>query len=348
MSVRFPFPGAAGLNPRIGRGLLDSVPVAMLLAVELGFGAPTKGALTGGAFVCGFTAFDAPAGQRARWQAATALILAVGAAIGILGSGSAVAAVITLALVGVAGGFMVAFSPWLASLGLLTCVAVLVAQGLLLPVSDVPWALLFVAAGGMVQVTWSLGIWLLFDRRPRMDGGLAGLDRASGVIRESFRSRSPAALHALRLGLALGVGVIAYRATGFDQHGFWIPMTIVFAMKPDVRATYSRLVMRAVGTAVGVLLATVVVATLGGSTVALIVVLTLFAGLAYGLLAIQYALFTLAITTYIIALDDLTGTSAWQNADERLIATAIGAVIAVAAFALIPAPASPDPAVKTA
>lgn len=348
MSVRSPFPGAAGLNPRIGRGLLDSIPIAVLLAVELGFGAPTKGALTGGAFVCGFTAFDAPAGQRARWQAVTALILAIGAGIGILGSGSAVLAVITLALVGVAGGFLVAFSPWLASLGLLTCVAVLVAQGLLLPVSDVPWALLFVAAGGMVQAAWSLGIRLLFDRRPPIDGGLAGLDHASAVIREAFRSRSPAARHGLRLGLALGVGVIAYRATGFDQHGFWIPMTIVFAMKPDARATYSRLVMRAVGTAAGVLLATVVVATLDGSVVALIVVLTLFAGLAYGLLALQYALFTLAITTYIIALDDLTGTAPWQAMDERLIATAVGAVIAIAAFVLIPAPATRGPAVEAA
>jgi hypothetical protein len=47
------------------------------------------------------------------------------------------------------------------------------------------------------------------------------------------------------------------------------------------------------------------------------VILTIAAALAFGLLAIEYALFTTAITVYVVLLTDTLGASAFDSAGER-------------------------------
>lgn len=324
------------LDPLLRRGALTAIPVAAMLTIELGFGAPTKGALAGGALICGFTAFDAPARQRVRWQAGTAVLLGAAAAAGILSSQSALAAVLLLTAVGAIGGFMVAFSAWAGSLGTLVSLALLIAQGLFLPIEDVGPAFLWVAAGGMAQAVWSTVVWLAHDRRPAVGEGPPGLAEIAARVRSAVALRSGPTRHALRLGLALGAGVLVYRAFGLHDHGFWIPLTIVFAMKPERDVTYSRLLMRAAGTAIGVVLATLLVDLLGGSTLPMIVALTIAAALSYGLLSLQYAFFTVAITVFIILLDSHTGMPASEAVDDRLLCTAIGIVISYVAFILLP------------
>ncbi|MDQ2622861.1 MAG: FUSC family protein [Actinomycetota bacterium] len=325
-----------GLNPLLRRGMLTAIPVAVMLVIELGFGAPTKGAMAGGALICGFTAFDAPAVQRIRWQAVTSVLIAAAAAAGILSSGSAVAAVLSLTVVGAAGGFMVAFSAWTGSLGTLISLALLIAQGLFLPVADIPPAFLWVAVGGLAQALWSAMVWVVHDRRPAVGDGLLGLREVLARIRSGVSSFSVTARHALRLGLALGVGVFAYRVLGLDDHGFWVPLTILFAMKPERDVTYPRLLMRAAGTAIGVVLATVLIDVLGDSVVPTIIVLTITAALSYGLLSLQYAFFTVAITIFIVMLDSHTGMPASEAVDDRLLCTGIGIAIAYASFLLLP------------
>ena len=39
--------------------------------------------------------------------------------------------------------------------------------------------------------------------------------------------------HALRFGAAMAIGVAIYRLAGFDDHGYWVPLTILFVLKPD-------------------------------------------------------------------------------------------------------------------
>lgn len=324
------------VDPLIRRGVLTAVPVSVLLAVELCFGAPTKGALSGGALVCGFTAFDAPAVQRIRWQAGTAVLIAAAAAAGILSSGSAVVAVLLLTVVGAAGGFMVAFSAWTGSLGTLISLALLIAQGLFLPVADIPQAFLWIAAGGLTQALWSAVVWAIHDRRPAVGDRPLGLKATAARIRSGITSFSVPARHGLRLGLALGVGVLIYRAFGLHDHGFWVPLTILFAMKPEQDVTYSRLLMRAGGTAIGVVLATLLVDMMGGSAVPAVIVLSIAAALSYGLLSLQYAFFTVAITVFIVVLDSHTGMSATEAVDDRLLCTAIGIAIAFISFVLLP------------
>ena len=91
------------------------------------------------------------------------------------------------------------------------------------------------------------------------------------------------------------------------EHGFWIPLTILFVMRPERDETYRRLVLRAVGTVLGLVLATAIAEAFGGSEASSSIVLSLCAALAFGLLTVQYALFTAAITTYVVLLTDTLG-----------------------------------------
>ncbi len=142
--------------------------------------------------------------------------------------------------------------------------------------------------------------------------------------------------HALRFGAALAAGVSVYWLIGMHEHGFWIPLTILFVLRPEKEETFRRLILRAVGTAAGLIVATALAELLGGSGVAVAVALTLATGLAYGLLTVQYALFTAAITTYAVLLADSIGEAALHAAGQRAIATAIGIAIAGASFLLWP------------
>jgi len=109
-------------------------------------------------------------------------------------------------------------------------------------------------------------------------------------------------------------------------------------MRPDRDETYLRLVLRAVGTVLGLVLATAVAEAFGGSDLVVIAVLTAATALALGLLAVQYALFTAAITVYVVLLTDTLGEGAWEADKLRLIGTALGLLITFLAFALWPDP----------
>ena len=78
--------GPAAPGPSLRRGALLAVPVGAAIVLELGFNAPTKGAIATGAMFAAFAGLDAPAGPRAAWQAAAAPLIGVMAALGILTS----------------------------------------------------------------------------------------------------------------------------------------------------------------------------------------------------------------------------------------------------------------------
>ena len=71
--------------------------------------------------------------------------------------------------------------------------------------------------------------------------------------------------------------------------------------------------------------------------------LTLAAGFAYGLLTVQYALFTMAITVYAVVLADTLGEPTLEAAGQRGLATAIGIAIAFLSFLVWSNPAGSQP-----
>jgi hypothetical protein len=330
--------GPSEAGPALRRGFLVAVPVGLALILELGLDSPSKGAIGTGALLAGFPGMDAPARPRAAWQAAAAPLIGIAAVLGVLTGSNAFLAIATMALVGAVAGYCFAVSLRLAIFGLSVALSLLIAQDLPLDLGDALPALLLATAGGLLQAAFSLCVWAVGDRAE--EGGESGWDwpAARSALRDNLTLRSSSFRHGLRFGAALGAGVALYWLLGIHEHGFWIPLTILFVMRPQKDETFRRLALRAIGTAIGLVIATALAEWLRGDELAIALCLTIATGFAYGLLTVQYALFTAAITTYAVLLADSIGETAFHAAGERALGTALGILIAAAAFLLWPNP----------
>jgi hypothetical protein len=329
--------GPSRAGPALRRGALVAIPVGAALLLELGLDSASKGAIGTGALLAGFPGLDAPARTRAGWQAATAPLIGLAAALGVLTGSSAWLAVPAMGLVGAAAGYGFSVSLRFAIAGLSVALSLLIAQGLPLDVADTVPALLLATAGGLLQAAFSLCVWAAGDRAGEGEAEAWSTPAALGALRSNFSLRSTSFRHALRFGAALAAGVGAYWLLGMSEHGFWIPLTILFVLRPEEGETFNRLALRAAGTAIGLVFATALAEWLGDG-VAIALALAIATGFAYGLLTVQYALFTAAITTYAVLLADSIGETALRAAGQRALATAIGIAIAAVAFLLWPNP----------
>jgi hypothetical protein len=330
--------GPSEPGPALRRGALVATPVGAALLLELGLHSASKGAIGTGALLAGFPGLDAPARIRAAWQAASAPLIGIAAALGVLTSSNALLAVATMAVVGAAAGYCFAVSLRLSIAGLSVALSLLIAQGLPLDAADTLVALLFATAGGVLQAIFSVCVWATGDRAEERGEAAWSTRAALEALGANLTMRSIELRHALRFGASLAAGVAVYWLLGMHEHGFWIPLTILFVLRPERGETFHRLALRAIGTAAGLVLATALAEWLGGDAVAVAVALTIATGFAYGLLTVQYALFTAAITTYAVLLADSIGEAALRAAGQRALATAIGIAIAAAAFLLWPNP----------
>lgn len=328
--------GPSEPGPALRRGALVSIPVGVAMLLELGLSSPTKGAIATGALLAGFPGLDAPAKTRAGWQAAAAPLVGLAATLGVLTGQNALLAVVAMAVVGAAAGYCFAVSLRFAIFGLSVALSLLIAQGLPLDLGDALPALLLATAGGLLQALFSLCAWAAGDREE--EGGAEAWDGRAALValRGDVGLRSTPFRHAIRFGTALSAGVAAYWLLGMQEHGFWIPLTILFVLRPEEDETFHRLALRAIGTVAGLVVATALAEWLRGDGVAIAVALTIATAFAYGLLTVQYALFTAAITVYAVLLADSIGEAALHAAGQRAIATAIGIAIAGLAFLLWP------------
>ena len=328
--------GPSEPRPALRRGALVAVPVGLALLLELGLNSATKGAIGTGALLAGFPGLDAPARARAAWQAAVAPLIGLAAALGVLSGSSALPAVVAIAVVGAVAGYCFSVSLRFSIAGLSVALALVIAQDLPLDLGDLGAAFLLATAGGLLQAAFSACVWIAGDRSE--EGGAEGWNTRAALraLSSNLSLSSTSFRHGLRFGAALATGVSVYWLIGMHEHGFWIPLTILFVLRPEKEETFRRLILRAVGTAAGLIFATALAEWLGGNGVAVAVALTIATGFAYGLLTVQYALFTAAITTYAVLLADSIGETALHAAGQRAIATAIGIAIAGASFLLWP------------
>lgn len=330
--------GPSEPGPAIRRGFLLSVPVGLALIPELGLDTESAGAIGTAALLNGFPGMDAPARPRAGWQAASAPLIGIAAALGILSSQSGPTAVLALGLLGLLAGYCFCVSLRLAIVGLTVALAMLIAQGLFLPAGNALPALLYATLGALTQVVWSLLVWVVRDREEDEPEKAWSGREAAAALRANLSLESQSARHALRFGAALAAGVAAYWLLGMDVHGYWIPLTILFVMRPERVETDHRLILRGIGTLLGLILATAVAEALVGEDLALGIVLTISAAFTFGLLTVQYALFTAAITTFVVVISTALGEPAFETIDERATGTVLGIAIAFLAWRLWPNP----------
>ncbi|MGC2636624.1 MAG: FUSC family protein [Acidobacteriaceae bacterium] len=151
-------------------------------------------------------------------------------------------------------------------------------------------------------------------------------------LRRCTTLRVPVCLYGLRMALV----VIA--SAEIDRHlnylsGYWIPMTTLVVVRPDIYQTLTRGLMRVAGTVAGGWLAGLLAAYLHPSPTVLAVLVVFFAWGAFSLLKVNYSLYTLCLTAYIVFLLSLSGLPPATVVHRRAAYTLLGGAIALLAYA---------------
>ena len=124
------------------------------------------------------------------------------------------------------------------------------------------------------------------------------------------------------------VAVIAYRSLSLGS-GYWVPLTVLFALRPDYGTTITRGIGRIIGTMVGVTIAWTIVTLFSPSDAAAVILLALLAGAAYAVYRANYALFSVVLVVLVALMVEFSGGSPIGALIDRLIDTAVGAGIAL-------------------
>ncbi|MGA4840708.1 FUSC family protein [Streptomyces sp. G45] len=137
------------------------------------------------------------------------------------------------------------------------------------------------------------------------------------------------------LRLALCVGVAQALVSLIDvPRSYWVALTVTFVLKPDFGSVFSRAVLRAVGTAAGLLVAAPVLASVERGWWDVPVVLVL-ATLVPALTPRGYGYQTAAITPVILLLSDVLNHQGFGLVLPRLLDSLIGCGIALVAGYLL-------------
>jgi hypothetical protein len=204
---------------------------------------------------------------------------------------------------------------------------------------------LLVMAGGVLQIIISsillrvlsqLRVDLLSVARHVRDEHQALREHVEQSARAMLkRDTAPSALpYAIRLSITLGVSTEIYRHFGF-ANGYWIPMTAMLVLRPGLSDTANRAIARTAGTLAGAMLASYALAHVQPTPSTLAILVLLFAWLSFSLNLVNYALFTLVLTAYIVSLLALNALPGNVVAYHRAISTMIGGGLALTVRLLV-------------
>ncbi|HXI41450.1 MAG TPA: FUSC family protein [Bryobacteraceae bacterium] len=155
------------------------------------------------------------------------------------------------------------------------------------------------------------------------------------TLRANLSLRSAACRHAIRLSVCVAAGDAVARGLGL-RRSYWLPMTIAIVLKPDFTATFTRGVLRLIGTFAGLMMATALFHVLPpglGPQVALIAIY-MFVMRCFG--GANYEILVAAVTALVVLLIALTGVSPKEVMAARALNSAAGGAIALVAYWLWP------------
>ncbi|MEH2123452.1 FUSC family protein [Nostoc sp.] len=153
------------------------------------------------------------------------------------------------------------------------------------------------------------------------------------LLKENLTLDSAIFRHALRIGVSLTVGVILYSVTNLPM-GYWVTLTIILVLKPNLGATFKRFFQRVGGTILGAILAAVILATITSKPVLdIIILLTVFFGVS--LIAFNYGSSVVFFSIFVLLIIDIGHPISWQLAGFRVLNTLIGAGLAFASHYFI-------------
>ncbi len=149
------------------------------------------------------------------------------------------------------------------------------------------------------------------------------------LLRDNLTFDSAIFCHALRLGITLSIGFICYRLTNLPM-GYWITLSIMFVLKPNLGGTFVRFFQRVGGTLLGAAIAAILLATIASKPILdIIIILNVFFGVA--LIAVNYGSSVVFFSIFVLLIADMTDLNdamGWQFAILRIVNTLIGAGMA--------------------
>lgn len=165
--------------------------------------------------------------------------------------------------------------------------------------------------------------------------GLTQFGLALDTLRANLSWKSVYAQHAVRLGATLAIAGTLEHLLPLER-GYWIPMTAVLVLRPDFTSTLTRGGGRVAGTVAGAIIAGVVVALIRPGPEVYVILAILSALLAFTVFKVNYGVFTVAITLYVVFLLALGGAPEHRAAVDRIAATVLGGILALLAYVVWP------------
>lgn len=156
-----------------------------------------------------------------------------------------------------------------------------------------------------------------------------------GLMLSSLRWSSPVFRFALRVALAVAVGLFVANHLPYVAHGYWIVLTIAVVLKPSYSMTKQRRGDRLVGTVIGCTAAAVLL-YLVHSPAVLLAALFVATAAAPTFVTVKYRYTAIAVSMQILIQTNLLLPAGHHVISERLIDTAIGALIATVFSFVLP------------
>ena len=310
--------------------------VAIALIVGLGLGHRNAAlVIAGSAQSVGFGSF-----QRRLWFRGGAMVLAtlgmaLSAAVGELAAHLPWVMLLVVALWAFCYGMSNAISSPASWVGQQCCIFLIVSSAVPGTAHEAALRAAGVLTGGFLQFFCILLLWHFFSpaRTTYSDPETHPPGWQRRAILENLTYRSATFRYALQLALT---GLVAQGIAHLVRfpNAYWIPMTALIIMKPDLLLTNARAIARVGGTFVGAALATLLAITLrpDGVWLSALIVVSLY--LAYALQDVNYALYAIPLTSYIAFILAVGRTPEVSTAEHRVIATAIAGAIAMLIHAI--------------
>ena len=159
--------------------------------------------------------------------------------------------------------------------------------------------------------------------------------RLLGVLAANLTLRSSACRHAIRLAVAAALASALARALRLP-HGYWVPLTALWLLRPDFGSTFTRGVQRYAGTTAGAVLATLFAATVHPGPYALSILATALSVGIFCFMLANYGVTGACTTGWVVFVSALAGIPELRAAADRVLDTSLGAVIALGGYLLWP------------
>ncbi|HEU4374399.1 MAG TPA: FUSC family membrane protein [Telluria sp.] len=149
----------------------------------------------------------------------------------------------------------------------------------------------------------------------------------ASILVSHLRWSSPIFRFALRVAMAISVGLVSAEYLPYVSHGYWTALTIAVILKPSFSTTRQRRADRLIGTVIGCIL-TAIILHFVHAPAALIGFLFIATAAAPAFLHIKYRYTAVAASMQILLLIGLTVPHGGSAIGERLLDTLLGTLIA--------------------